>query len=81
MFAITEVTNPRLERGRIVFLDDGAVGDEARATRDRGPFAAGVEEGEVDVWVGFEVVGLAGFGIGMEKEVDAVAFLSWSKIG
>lgn len=73
--AVAQVADPRLQRGRVVLLDLLAGGFESRFAGDGGPFAGGVEEGEVDVRVGVQVVGLAGFGVGVEDEVDAVALL------
>ena len=75
MLPVAEVTNPRLKRWRVVLLHEGAIGDEGSATGDGRPFARGGQEGDIDVRVGFEVVGLAGLGIGVEEEIDAVAFL------
>ena len=49
VFAIAKITNPRFKCGGVVFLDYGAIGDEARAAGDRGPFAGIVKEGEIDV--------------------------------
>lgn len=66
MFPITEIAQPCFKCRGIVFLDNGTVGYDARDARHRGPFAGGVEEGDVDVWVGIDVVGLAGFGVGVE---------------
>jgi hypothetical protein len=42
---------------------------------NRGPFARVVEEAKVDVRVVLQVVCLAGLGVGMEDEVDAVTLL------
>jgi len=75
VLAVAEVTEPRLQRGRVVGLHLLAVGDDGGFAGDAGPFARGVEEAEVDLGVGFEVVGFAGLGVGVEDEVDAVALL------
>ena len=56
-------------------MDEATVGHDLGLAGDGGPFAGVVEEAEVDFGVGIEVVGLAGFGVGVEDEVDAVAFL------
>lgn len=58
-----------------MFVDEGAVGGDGGFAGDGGPFAGGVEEGDVDVGIGFEVVCFAGFGVGVEEEVDATGFL------
>lgn len=42
---------------------------------DGGPFAGAVEEGDVDCGVGFDIVGLAAFGVGVKEKVNAVVFL------
>ena len=75
VLAITEVAEPGLEGRRVVLLDAGAVGLDGSGARDAGPLAGVVEEGEVDVGVLLEVVGLAGLGVGVEDEVDAVVLL------
>lgn len=75
MFSITEVSEPSLEGGGVVLSDFGAVGFDGCGAGEGGPFARVVEESDVDLGVGVEVVGFAGFGVGVEDEVDAVAFL------
>ena len=77
VLAVLEVAEPGFEAGGVVFADHVAVGDDGCFAGDGGPFASGVEEGDVDFGVGFEVVGFAGFGVGVEEEVDAAAFLLW----
>ncbi len=75
VLSVTQIAQPGLQGRRVVFLDDGAIGDDFRGARDRGPFAGGVEEGNVDVRVGGDVGGLAGLGVGVEDEVYALVFL------
>ena len=75
MFAVAKIAEPGFEAGGVVFADHVTVGDDGGFARDRGPFASGVEEGDVDFGVGFEVVGFAGFGVGVEEEVNATTFL------
>lgn len=72
---VAEVAEPGLEDGRVKLLDGGTVGDDGGAAGDGRPFARGRQESDVDVGVVGEVVGFAGFGVGVEEEVDAVAFL------
>jgi hypothetical protein len=72
---VAEVAEPRLQSRGVVFLDSGAVGEDAGFAGDGGPLAAVVEEGDVDGGVGGDIVGLAGFGVGVEDEVDAAGFL------
>jgi hypothetical protein len=59
MFSITQVSQPCLQRRRIVFLDDRAVSDDLRGSGNGGPFARRVQEGDVDVRVGLDVGGFA----------------------
>ena len=73
--AIAEVANPGLELLRVVFLDNIAITDHRSFAADRSPLACAVEEGDIDGRVGIEIVGLAGFGVGVEDEVDATGFL------
>lgn len=75
MRAVTQIAQPGLELWAVVFGDEAAVRDDLGVPADRGPVAGGGEEGDVDVFVGFEVVGLAGFGVGVEEEGEAVVFL------
>lgn len=75
VLAVAEVTKPCLEGGGVVLLDAGAVGLNGSGAGDGGPLAGVVEESEVDVGVLGEVVGLAGLGVGVEDEVDAVVLL------
>lgn len=75
VLAVTKVAEPGLEGGRVELLDAGAVGLDGSGAGDAGPLAGVVEEGEVDLRVLLEVVGLAGLGVGVEDEVDAVVLL------
>jgi hypothetical protein len=75
VLSITQVTQPGFQGRRVVFLDDGAVGDDLGGAGHGGPFAGGVEEGDVNMGVGGDVGGLAGLGVGVENEVDAGVFL------
>lgn len=51
MFPIPEIAHPALERREVILFHHVPVGDDCRFPRYRGPFARGVEEGNVDVWV------------------------------
>lgn len=75
VLAVAKVAEPGLEADGVVLLDAGAVGLDGGEARDAGPLAGVVEEGEVDVGVLGQVVGLAGLGVGVEDEVDAVVLL------
>ena len=75
MCAVAKIPNPGLELGGVILLDDVAVTDNRGFAADGGPLASAVEESDVDGGVGVEVVGLAGFGVGVEDEVDATGFL------
>jgi hypothetical protein len=69
------ITHPGLQCRGVVFLDGVAIGEDAGGAGNGGPRAIGGEEGDVDVLVRVEVVGLAGFSVGMEQVVDASGFL------
>lgn len=75
VLAVAEVADPGFERARVVFVDDVAVGDDLGLAGQRGPFARRVQEGDVDGRVLVQVVRLAGFGVGVEDQVDSAAFL------
>lgn len=66
MLAVAQVADPRLQGRRVVLVDEIAVGDNVGLAGNGGPFAGVVEEAEVDVGVVLEVVGFAGFGVGVE---------------
>ena len=59
MCAVAEITKPGFQGRRVVLLDRGAVGEDARFAGDRSPLAEAVEEGDVDGVVRGDVVGLA----------------------
>lgn len=80
MLAVAEVTEPGLQARRVVLANLLAVGLERCSAGDGGPLPRGLEEGEVDVGVRFEVVSLARFAVGVEEEVNAVSFLSWLSV-
>jgi len=61
-------------------VDEATVGHDLGLAGDGGPFAGVVEEAEVDVGVGLEVVGLAGLRVGVEDEVDAITLLWLSQL-
>lgn len=75
VLTVTEVADPGLERRRIVLLDQLAVRDDLGRAADGGPLAKRVQESDVDVRVGGDVVRLAGLGVSVEEEVDAAGFL------
>ena len=66
MLAVPQVSEPGFESGGVVFMYHVAVSDDICLPADRSPFAARVEEGDVDFGVGFQVIGFAGFGVGVE---------------
>lgn len=80
VLAITEITEPCLERGRVVLSDPLSVGLKCGLAGDGCPFARGIEESEVDVRVRFEVIGLARFGVGVEDKINAVALLDCGSV-
>jgi hypothetical protein len=73
--AVAEVAEPRLEAAAVRLLDQLAILDEASLTRDGRPLAGAVDEGDVDVRVVGQVVGLAGLVVCVEEKVDASGFL------
>ena len=75
MLSVAEVAHPGFQRGRVVFVDEGAVGGDGGFAGNGSPFARGVQEGDVDIGVGFEVVGFAGFSVRVEEEIDTAGFL------
>jgi hypothetical protein len=75
VLSITKVAQPGFQGRRVVFLDNRAIGDDLGGAGHGGPFAGGVEEGDIDVGVGRDVGGLARLGVGVEDEVDALVFL------
>jgi hypothetical protein len=72
MCAVTEVAEPGLQSRRVVFLDSGAVSEDAGFAGNGCPLAGAVEEGDVDGRVGGDVICLAGFGVGVEDEYMSV---------
>ena len=56
-------------------MDRLTVSDNVGFARDGGPFASRVEEGNVELEFGLEIIGFAGFGVCVEKEVNAASFL------
>lgn len=75
MRTIAEVAQPRFERWRIICPHGFTVRYHGRLAAHRCPLARAIEEGDVDVWVRVQVVGLAAFGVGMEEQVDPTVFL------
>lgn len=73
--AIFQIPEPCFQRWGVVFANGLAVGYDLGYAADGRPLASALEEGDVDIGVGFEVVGLTGLGVGVEKEVNAAAFL------
>ena len=73
--AVFQVAEPGFQRRSVVFTDDFAIGDNFGFAGNGGPFAGGVEEGDVDFGIGLQVIGFAGFGVRVEKEINATAFL------
>lgn len=75
MLAILQVAKPRFQGRRVVFANRLTVSDDVGFAGDGGPFAGGIEEGDIDLGFGFEIIGFAGFGVGVEKQVNAASFL------
>ena len=66
VLAVAKISDPSLEGGAVVLLDEITVGDDGGAASDGGPFAGAVDKGDVDAGVALEVVGLAGLSVGVE---------------
>jgi hypothetical protein len=75
VLAIAEVANPGLQRGRVVLLDDSAVGLDGGVTGDGRPLARVGDEANVDRGIFLQVVGLARLCVGVKEEIEAVALL------
>lgn len=75
MLAVLQVAKPCFQGRRVVFADHLPVSDNVGFAGNRGPLAGGVEEGDVDLGFGLEVIGLAGFSVGVEQEINAATFL------
>jgi hypothetical protein len=74
--AISQISQPGLQRLVVVLLDQRSICDDASLSSNGSPFSGGVDEGDVDVRVAGEVVGLAGLCVGMEEKIDTLRFLS-----
>lgn len=75
MRTVAQVADPCLQSGRIVLLHNAAIGLDGGMSRDRGPFTTVVDEADVDGRVCLKVIGLAGFSVGVEEKIEAVALL------
>ena len=75
MDSVIQISEPGFQGGRVVFADHGAIGDDVGFAADGSPLPRRIKEGDVDFGVGFQVIGLARFGIGMEYQIYAVALL------
>ena len=75
MLAIAPITVRGLDRRRVVLVNQFPVGLDGCIARDGSPLARVVEEAKVDFAVALDVVRLAGLGVGVEDQVDAVALL------
>ena len=80
VLAVLEITEPGFERRRVELANLLPVGLDGGDAGDGRPLAGVVEEAEVDFAVALEVVGLAGLGVGVEDQVDAVAFLHAGRV-
>jgi hypothetical protein len=75
VLAIAEITQPCLERRAIMLLDERTVRDDARLPGDGSPLSRSVGEGDVDVGIARQVIGLARLGVRVEEKVDAAGLL------
>jgi hypothetical protein len=79
--AVTEITKPGLQCGSIVLGDQAAVGVNGGSSSDGSPLSRGVDEGDVDMGVGGEVVSLARLGVSVEEQVNASGLLLRGQCG
>lgn len=75
MFAVAKVTDPCLQRRRVVLLDDTAVRFNGCVAGYGSPFAGVVDKADVDGGVRLKVVGLAGLGVGVKEKIKTIALL------
>ena len=75
MLSVLQVAKPRFQSRRVVFTNHFTISNNIGFAGDGGPFAGGIEKGDVDLGFGLEIISFTGFGIGVEKEVDAASFL------
>ncbi|KAI6759749.1 hypothetical protein HG530_010429 [Fusarium avenaceum] len=72
---VAEVTEPSLEGWGVVLSNKAAICANAGIASNRSPLSRGIDEGNVDMRVSIEVVGLAGLGVGVEEKVNASGLL------
>lgn len=75
MDTVAEVTEPSLEGWGVVLSNKAAICANAGIASNRSPLSRGIDEGNVDMRVSIEVVGLAGLGVGVEEKVNASGLL------
>ena len=75
MYPIAKITEPGFKCWRIVSPHVFTVRDHGRLAANRGPFARAVEEGDIDVGIRVEIVGLSAFRVGVEDQIDPTVFL------
>lgn len=75
MFSVSKVTQPSLQRWRVVFADHSSICYDGSVTREGCPLSSSIIEGHIDGGVGFEVIGLSGLGVGVEDKINASVFL------
>lgn len=75
MLPIPQITDPGLQCRCIMLRHQTTVCFDSCSPRDRRPLARGIDEGNVDMGVGSEVVRLARLGISVEEKVDTVGLL------
>ena len=75
MNAVAKVTEPRLEGWAVVLSNKAAICADAGVSGDGSPLSRSVDEGNVDVRVSIEIVGLARLSVGVEEKVNASSLL------
>jgi len=73
--AVAKVTKPSLEGWAVVLSNKAAICADAGVSSDGSPLSRSVDEGNVDVRVSIEIVGLARLSVGVEEKVNASSLL------
>ena len=75
MFAVAKIADPGFEHGRVMLAHRFTVVDDLGGAADGSPLTRRVQERDVDVRIGLQLVRLPRLGVGVEDEVDVVFLL------
>ena len=75
MFAVAKIADPGFESGRVMLADRLTVVDDLGGAADGSPLTRWVQERDIDVRIGLQLVRLPRLGVGVEDEVDVVFLL------